>query len=188
MTRQFVTQLARPRHTWSSAAKSLVGIIAIGVALGGFVIGGLGTNRQSLAATSDRDEGYVTCTAKIEEGLEGVYILDSLTGDLKCMVISAQTGKFVNFYQRNVLQDMGPEAAKNPQFLLVSGVVDFRHMGGSTRTAGSAIYVVEVNTGTISAYTIPWAGDRQRQSTRPQGPFDLIRLDTTVFRGAVVAE
>jgi hypothetical protein len=38
------------------------------------------------------------------------------------------------------------------------------------------------------ADTIPWAGDRQTQSTRPQGPFDFIRLDAAVFRDVSIQD
>lgn len=176
VTREAVTQLAHERKVWWVAGGILIGM----------VLGGIWPDARVHAVATDRFENFAICTAAVDTDVEAVYILDSLTGDLKCMVLSSQSGRFMNFYQRNIIQDLGPAAAKSPQFLLVSGMIDFRRTGGSVRTASSAIYIAEVNSGTMVAYTIPWAGDRQTQSTRPQGPFDFIRLDAAVFGNGTI--
>lgn len=60
------------------------------------------------ANTSDRVDGYLTCTGYVEGGLEAVYVLDSTTGILSAGVLSRipQSPGFQATYQCNVTADL----------------------------------------------------------------------------------
>ena len=60
------------------------------------------------ANTSDRVDGYLTCTGYVEPGIEAVYTLDSTTGVLFAGVLSrnTQTPGFQARYQGNVNLDL----------------------------------------------------------------------------------
>ena len=60
------------------------------------------------ANTSDRVDGYLTCTGYVEGGLEAVYVLDSTTGILSAGVLSRnpQSPAFQATYQCNVTADL----------------------------------------------------------------------------------
>ena len=60
------------------------------------------------ANTSDRVDGYLTCTGYVEGGLEAVYVLDSTTGILSVGVLSRipQSPGFQAIYQGNVNADL----------------------------------------------------------------------------------
>jgi hypothetical protein len=65
---------------------------------------------------------------------------------------------------------------KNARFLLITGVVDFRQQRiGPTQLGSSVIYVVELETGYMLAYGIPW-NQNAANVGQPQGG-NLILLD-----------
>lgn len=60
------------------------------------------------ANTSDRADGYLTCTGYVEGGIEAVYVLDSTTGVLSAGVLSKnpKAPGFQALYQGNVNADL----------------------------------------------------------------------------------
>jgi hypothetical protein len=111
------------------------------------------------AVTSLADESFAICTAPIDGNVEGFFMLDFETGDLSGGVLNATTSKFAVAYKYNVLKDLGFKAgqAKNPKFLLISGLGDMGR-GRGMPLAGSVLYVTDSSTGTTAAYGIPWSG------------------------------
>ena len=53
---------------------------------------------------------------------EAVYFLDFLTGNLSAVVLGRQGNGFTAFYQYNVLNDLGVDPARNPRFMMVTGM------------------------------------------------------------------
>jgi len=60
------------------------------------------------ANTSDRADGYLTCTGFVDAGIEAVYVLDSTTGMLSAGVLSKnpKAAGFQAIYQGNVNADL----------------------------------------------------------------------------------
>ena len=104
-------------------------------------------------------------------------MLDFETGDLSGGVLNPSTAQFGVAYKHNVLKDLGFKAgqAKNPKFLLVSGVAEPRR--GAVTLASSVLYVTDSSTGTTAAYGIPW------NSQQPQMMAPLVLLDIARPRG-----
>jgi hypothetical protein len=94
-------------------------------------------------------------TGIIDEGTEGVFVLDFLTGDLQCWVINPRLGKFTNAFKTNVIADLGIEQGKTPDYVMTVGVADFRG-GPSSALARSVVYVADGNTGNVACYAVPW--------------------------------
>ena len=46
------------------------------------------------AAAAVQNEAYAMATGPIDEDVEGLFILNVLTGDLQCSVMSIRTGRF----------------------------------------------------------------------------------------------
>ena len=68
-------------------------------------------------------------------------------------------------FRYNVLKDLQVDPAKNPHFLMVTGLADLRS-GNHTRgyAGASVVYVAETTTGKAMAYAVPW--DRSRWNAR----------------------
>ena len=77
------------------------------------------------AAAAVQNEAYAMATGPIDEDVEGVFILNVLTGDLQCSVMSIRTGRFAGLFRTNVIKDLGLDPAKRPSYLMTTGQVQF---------------------------------------------------------------
>lgn len=138
--------IRRSRAVWLALA------VAAGVAIG------LGLPQTPLHAVgTDSNANCVIATGPMDGAVEAIYVLDTLTGDLKAGVIAKRQPGFHAQFARNVLTDFGLEQGKTPSFLMVTGVADIARVPGGVRPATGVVYVAEVNSGRICAYAIPWS-------------------------------
>ncbi len=161
---------------------TLIGVFAAGAVIGrsGAVGGGLPI-AQAMSAVAD--EKFAVCSASMDGGTEGFFLLDFETGDLTGGVLNQNSAKFTVTYRYNVLKDLGfkPGQVKAPQFLMVPGRMSFAGTVGN-RLAQSVIYVTDASTGVSVAYGIPWSA--QQSGSRPIAA-ELQLLDVAKPRGGV---
>lgn len=122
------------------------------------------------AATAAQNDTYAMATGFIDEEVEGVYLLNFLTGDLQCSVLSSRLpsmGKFIGLFKTNVIKDLGLDPSKQPAYLMVTGQATFPRGGGAAQPAMSAVYVLDTSSGRFAAYSLPWRRD-MASTGRPQ--------------------
>jgi len=90
-------------------------------------------------------------TGPIQDGVEGLFVLDFITGEL-----NPRTGAMGGAFKANVVQDLGVEQGKQPQYLMVTGAANFRTQSGNIAPAESVVYVADANTGRYVGYWLPW--------------------------------
>jgi len=131
--------------------------------------------RQLHAAATHGADSMALATGEIDDDVEGIFILDFITGDLICQVLNARTGSLGGVFKQNVVTDLGVEQGKQPKYLLVTGNLDIRPTISNIRPAKSIVYVADSNTGRYVAYVLPWsqqlanAGGRQAAPMVPIG-------------------
>lgn len=132
------------------------------------------------AVSANSDEAFAVCTAPIDGSTEGFFMLDFQTGDLSGGVLNQSTGTFTGAYRCNVLTDLGfePGAAKQPRFLLVSGMSNLRRSQAGP-LGQSVLYVTDSSTGRTAAYGIPWSPQQAAKAFTSE----LILLDVANPRG-----
>lgn len=139
------------------------GALAIGIWVGGKspdqVAASVGLGELKLKAMASHGaETFAIATGPIDEGIEGLFTLDYLTGDLQCYVINPRTGGLGGWFKTNIAKDLAVEKGKKPSYLIATGVLSASGGSyGSYRPAGCVCYVVDANTGEVAAYTFPWA-------------------------------
>ncbi len=168
----------------------------IGLSLGvlvGLILGGFWPNTRLHAVATDHMENFCMATGYVDESVEAVFFLDSLTGALRGGVLSNQTPGFQARYEANVLADLArtvteanvrigqentvrkregvlpqPEVRlpKAPRFMMVTGAMDLRRGAARAQPGRSVIYVLETTTGVVLAYAVPWSSS-DHQSNRP---------------------
>jgi hypothetical protein len=155
------------RAFWMGCSAGL--LVAIGAVAGASGVAWFGrTNTEATspfnalklkAVATDSGDTFAMCTGPISEGMEGVFFLDYLSGDLQCMVPNSRTGSVGGAYKYNVMADLGvePGATKKPQFLMVTGLAQFRTGGGDVRPADCILYVADASSGNWVAYSLPWS-------------------------------
>lgn len=108
------------------------------------------------AAAAQSGDSMAVATGPIEEGVEGIFVLDFISGDLTCGVLNPRTGTMAGLFKRNVVQDLGVEQGKQPKYLMVTGRFDVQQKVNNLRPAQSIVYVADSNTGRYVGYTLPW--------------------------------
>ena len=163
--------------------RSMLPWLAVGL-VAGLVISGFCPHRSLHATATDRYDTFAVATGPVDEGIEAIYFLDFLTGDLRAAVLSKQTGKFNAFFERNIIADLGVDPSKNPRYLMVTGIVDLRRGAARLRPSMAAVYVAEITSGKVAAYVIP--RDTHRHAAGQIFRGELLPLDVTRFRTTAV--
>src|SRR5690606_31555016 len=80
-------------------------------------------HEQAYAVATDRDAHFAITTLNVGviDPIEGVFVLDFLTGSLRGAVLNRQVGKFTAFYERDLAVDFGLDPKTEPRFAIVSG-------------------------------------------------------------------
>jgi hypothetical protein len=156
---------ARRVKAWGLLATGLIvglsigGALALGVWAGGKRSAAPGLGELKLhAMASHGAETFAIATGPIDEGVEGLFTLDFLTGDLQCYIINPRTGGLGGWFKTNIAKDLDVEKGKKPSYLIATG--EFMTTGGAygnVKAAGCICYIVDANSGQVAAYTFPWA-------------------------------
>jgi hypothetical protein len=160
----------------SALAWGALVLLAGGVAVGSW----LRRPQPAHAVSSLVEESFAVCTALIDDGIEGFFILDFETGDLSGGVLGQTPLKFTRSYRHNVLKDLEIKGGKvkSPRFTLLSGMAAVGGPAGMNMSP-SVLYVTDVSTGVTVAYGIPW----NSQMANAPGMAELVPLDIAKPRG-----
>lgn len=166
------TQLARSRGTM------LVAGLVLGLALG-LNIQGLWPNVPLHASATEGFESFSIATGLVDNGVEGLYFLDYLTGDLRGAVIDPKSGKFNAFFTTKITGDFGSQA-RNAKYLMVTGLADMPRGRAGFNPAKSIVYIADTTSGQVAAYLMPWNPSLASAGKPQQGMFQT--LDVKQFR------
>ncbi len=111
---------------------------------------------EAHATATAAHDNFVIATGIVEDGTEGLFFLDFLTGDLKATVVSNRGGGFNAYYKYNIANDFNTAAVQNPKYLMVTGMARDQQARGANRLAQCILYVVEATSGQLVAYGIPY--------------------------------
>jgi hypothetical protein len=130
--------------------------------IAGLAIAYVCPHEPAYATTADRDTQFmmVTCpvgnaAAGITDPMDGVFILDFLTGQLKGAVLNRQTRAFSAFYVRDLAKDFQVAGDEDPHYCIVSGYSQMNAQQGPTFASG-VLFVGELTSGKVHAYAFPW--------------------------------
>lgn len=104
------------------------------------------------ATATDGGDTMAVATGVIAEGVEGVFFLDFLTGDLSGWLINRRTGGIGGIYKHNVIQDFQIVQGKKQKYLMVTGAAPMTRGGSQVRAGDCLVYIVDQNTGNFAAY------------------------------------
>jgi hypothetical protein len=137
----------------------------------------------SMAITNDRVDDNVVATAPWDENeiTHVVYILDVTRQQLVATAVSPTTGKFLGMAARDITQDfqVGGRAGR-PRFAMVAGRA---HISGLARPIAHLLYIIDLNSGRINAYTLPFTG---YQAGAGAQPLQILPVDALQYGRAVV--
>lgn len=138
------------------------------------------------ATGSDTGDSMSMATGRIDEEMEGLFLLDFLTGDLACAVLNSRTAAIGGIFKTNVIKDLGIEDGKKPSYLMVTGTALFVQRTGNNQPAGCVVYVCDQNTGNFAGYSLQWNRTLASSGRAQSGP--LIRLIVSNAKAAKISE
>ncbi|MCH2113668.1 MAG: hypothetical protein MK171_01970 [Pirellulales bacterium] len=130
---------------------------------------GLGVGQGTVvgATATQGVDNFAIATGFVDAGVEALYFLDFITGDLRAVIISRRTGQFDAVYEYNVQRDFGTPI-KNPKYLMVTGLADLPRGERNAKLGNSLIYIAEASSGKLFSYALPWDSSAAAGG-RPQG-------------------
>jgi len=126
------------------------------------------------ATASHSGETLALATGQIDSDIEGLFVLDFLTGDLQCWVIYPRLGKIGAQYKHNVINDLGVQQGKKPSYVMVTGGAEIIRGASANTPAMCILYVADSNTGNVAAYTLLWNRNLHRAGAPQGGGFTLL--------------
>lgn len=155
------------RLAWMSAGLAIgltIGVaLAVGVAIGmrgagaDSVPAGLPLAELKLRANAAHgNETFAIATGPMDGNVDGVFLLDYLTGDLSCFVLHPRAGKFTVAFKTNVTRDLPVGQGKKPAYAMATGRINVVGSSTNVRPAASVVYVADCNSGAFVAYAMPW--------------------------------
>lgn len=165
------------------AAMLVLGIFA-GVAI---TAGWFGVSQgSSVHATATHGENnFAIATGPAANGIEAFYFLDFLTGELVATVISRRTGEFTSRFERNINEDF-ENIAKNPKYLMVTGLAELPRGRGNSQLGASLIYIAEATSGEVHCYALPFSTSLNAKGEKQKA--DLIHVAGGIFRKGYVRD
>jgi hypothetical protein len=135
--------------------------LAAGIAAG-LAIAWLCPNEPAYATTGDRAPQFSMVTLPVSDAalgvvdpLDGVFVLDFASGQVKGAVLNRQNGKFASFLFRDLAKDFNVPPNQNPEFCMVTGFGQLPNQAGKQMASG-LLYIGELNSGKVAAYSFPW--------------------------------
>jgi hypothetical protein len=163
-------------------------LLVVGMVFGAVLAGGwygMQSTPRAFATATHGSDNFAISTGLVDDGIEALYFLDFLTGDLRAAVVSRRHGEFTGFFQYNVLGDFN-QIGDAPKFLMVTGEADLPRGRGPTQIGKSLVYVAEATSGQVFAYTLPFNSTLNAAGKNQVGTF--LRVGGGSFRDAFVRD
>jgi len=112
-------------------------------------------------------------TGAITNDVEGVYILDHLTGRLQCWLLNPRTGEVGGIYGADVMGIMGLDKGE-PDFVMTTGLFFLKQRGGAVQPANSVVYVGEGKSGKVIGFSLAYDKAGIQRGVVQQGELTLV--------------
>lgn len=136
---------------------------------------------QLLAGTATRSKSISMATGLIDNNVEGLFVLDHVSGNLQCWVLSPRTGQVGGIYRANVAIDLaGGRKAGEPDYVMTTG--NFFFSGGNTGNDApgqSICYVADSTSGNVVGYGLVYNKQGIRQGVMQAGLLRVVCKGTT---------
>jgi hypothetical protein len=172
------------RTMWNARISWLAMGIAAGLVVG-LNVAGIWPQVPLHAVATHGQENFAICTAPLDLDVEGIFVLDDVTGELKGAALNLQLRRINTFFEYNITNDLPASNTKNPQYRIVSGGANIRQNVAAGTLAHSVLYVADVTTGQLVVYGIPWIQGRASGAMpikRTLVPLDRWQFRTTAIR------
>lgn len=129
---------------------------------------------QLMADSASRGKNVSMATGLVDDGNEGLYILDHLNGNLQCWVLNTRTNEVGGIYRTNVLEALpGIKAGGDLDFVLTTGYFDFNNRGNQV-PAKSIAYVAEGKSGAVIGFSFQFDKTAIQRGMVQEGVLEIV--------------
>ncbi len=148
------------------AASSVALVVLIGVTSGvGAYLGNRMAQQNVLnnlppielnAGTAARTKSMSMATGLIDGNVEGLFVVDHLTGNLQCWLLNTRTGQVGGIYRASAATDLAVGGKTGqPDYIMTTGNFFFSGgFAGNDAPSQSVCYVGDANTGNVVGYGV----------------------------------
>jgi len=111
-------------------------------------------------------------TGSITSEVDGLFILDHLTGGLQCWLLNPRTGNVGGIYVADLNAAMELDKGE-PDFVMTTGSF-FVRSSGNVRPANTVCYVGEGKSGKVAGFSLSYDRTGIQQGTVQQGELNLV--------------
>ncbi len=166
---------------WMIAFAALTFVVGIGIASGiGVYVGNqLAQDRmieslpplQLNAGTASRSKSVSMATGLINGNVEGLFVLDHISGNLQCWLLSPKTGAIGGIYVANAAADLaGGGKAGEADYVMTTGNFFFNGTKSSSEFPGQSVcYVADSNTGNVIGYGLVYNQQGMKRGVPQKG-------------------
>lgn len=129
---------------------------------------------ETAIASTDRNAGgkiaIFTCEAQaLSPSPDIVFVLDFLTGRLTGASIDIQSGKFSQYYQRNIAADFNLSPETQAEYIVTNGQLNLSSSGGAL-PAKDGIFIAEMKSGLVNCYSFIYPTSNRNGGILPLVP------------------
>lgn len=108
------------------------------------------------ADSAARGEQLSLATGSIDRdrGVEGLFVLDHLSGNIQCWVVNPRDGSIAGVFTGNVNRDLELGKAGDADFVMTCGSIRVEGRRGNEIPAGCICYVGDGNSGRVVGYSL----------------------------------
>lgn len=166
----------------------LSGLLLVGVGLAAAVGAGVGVRfaqpapstpavhpLELMAGTAARTSSLSMATGLVDGNVEGLWILDHLTGTLQCWVLNPRNPMTGAIYQANVAADLGAGKSGDAEYLMTTGNFFFDGGNVGNNVPGQSIcYVADAKTGNVVGYGVIYNKQATKRGMAQGGPLQVV--------------
>ena len=127
------------------------------------------------AGTAVTGKSMSMATGLIDDQVEGLYVLDHVSGNLQCWTLNARTGAVGGVYRANVAADLVADKTGVADYVMTTG--NFFYDGGVSGNlvpAKSVVYVADVTTGNVVGYGLAYDKQADRRGVVQAGELKVM--------------
>ena len=109
-----------------------------------------------------------------DRALEGLFVLDHLSGRLQCWLVNPRTGQIAGLYSANVNEHLEIQKGGDIDYVMTTGNFEIEGRQGNSNPANCICYVGDGNSGKVVGFSLFYDRQLIPQNRQQQGELVVV--------------